>query len=107
MDKETMLRLYTSLVRPHIEYANPIWSPRFIKDVTVVENVQCRATKMIPELRDLSYEERLKALNLPTLAYRRTRGDMIETYKILNDKYDTKVSNFLSHSWNISRRSDK
>lgn len=103
LDKKTMLLLYTSLVRPHLEYANPIWSPRFIKDKTMIENVQRRATKMIPEIKDLTYEERLKALNLPTLAYRRIRGDMIETYKILNSKYDDKVSKFLPlHRENVT-----
>ena len=95
LDKETMLRLYTSLVRPHLEYANPVWNPRYMKDITMVENVQRRATKMIPEIRDLPYEERFKFLKLPTLAYRRIRGDMVETYKILNNKYDEKLGNFL------------
>ena len=51
---------------------------------------------MIPNIKDLPYEDRLKHLKLPTLAYRRLRGDMIECYKILNNKYDPKVSNFLS-----------
>ena len=58
--------------------------------------------KMIPAIRDLPYENRLKHLKLPTLSYRRYRGDMIETYKILNSKYDEKVSNFLPlHKNNI------
>ncbi len=48
--------------------------------------------KLIPGMKDLSYEERLKLLNLPTLAYRRIRGDLIETYKILTEKYDSKVT---------------
>ena len=34
------------------------------------------------------YEERLRLLNLPTLVYRRQRGDMIEVYKMLNGLYD-------------------
>ena len=50
---------------------------------------------MLSELKDISYEDRLKALSLPTLACRRLRGNMIETYKILNKKYDEEVSNFL------------
>ena len=33
----------------------------------------------------MNYAERLKRLNLPTLVYRRRRGDMIETFKILHD----------------------
>ena len=42
--------------------------------------------KIIPNLKNLPYEERLRRLNLPTLKYRRLRGDMINVYKILNDK---------------------
>ena len=36
-----------------------------------------RATKLIQEIKHLSYIDRLKNLNLPTLLYRRLRGDMI------------------------------
>ena len=43
------------------------------------------ATKLIPELKDKPYENRLKALHLPSLAYRRKRGDMIQMYKIMNN----------------------
>ena len=46
---------------------------------------------MIPGLKGLSYEERLRVLKLPTLTYRRLRGDLIEIYKILTDKYDEDV----------------
>ena len=40
----------------------------------------------------MNYSDRLKACKLPTLHYRRIRGDMIETYKILTGKYDTKTA---------------
>ena len=50
---------------------------------------------MIPTIKDLSYSERLKKLKLPTLAYRRARGDMIEVYKIVPDIYDPKTTNNL------------
>ena len=40
----------------------------------------------------MSYKERLIYLKLPTLSYRRVRGDMIEVYKILTDKVDMAVS---------------
>ena len=45
---------------------------------------------MLPNLRELSYEESLKILKLSTLKFRRIRGDMIETYKIVTGKYDTR-----------------
>lgn len=92
LDMEVFKHLYTALVRPHLEYANQVWCPRLVKDIEAVENVQRRATKLVPNLNALSYEERLKKLELPTLAYRRSRGDMIETYKILSGKYDEECS---------------
>ena len=54
-----------------------------------LENVQRRATKQIPGFKNMSYEDRLQKLKLPTLGYRRKRGDMIETYKITPGTYDT------------------
>ena len=75
--------LYKAIVRPHLEYINSVWSPMRKKDINTIENMQRRATKMIPGLKDLSYPERLRALKLPTLVYRRLRGDMIETYKVI------------------------
>ena len=50
----------------------------------MLERIQRRATKIIPKLRDLSYEERLKECGLTTLETRRLRGDQIEVFKILN-----------------------
>ncbi len=66
--------LYKSMVRPHLEYGNAVWHPYKVKDVERIESVQRRATRMIPGMTGLSYEERLKRLNLPTLQYRRMRG---------------------------------
>src|SRR6267154_4649161 len=41
--------------------------------------------------KDKSYKDRLVWLQLPTLKYRRFRGDMLEVYKILNNLYDGKT----------------
>ncbi|XP_072039474.1 uncharacterized protein [Amphiura filiformis] len=84
MDEDMFRPLYKTLVRPHLEYANCVWSPFLQKDITAIEKVQRRATKMIPSFRELPYEMRLRRLNLPTLAYRRLRGDMIQVYKIMH-----------------------
>ena len=67
------LRLYTTLVRPILEYANIAWGPTFITDQRSrsLEKVQRRATKMLPELYNLTYAERLRHLKLPSLYYRR------------------------------------
>ena len=80
LDEETFLLLNKALIRPHLEYANALWSPYKIKDITAIENVQRRATKLVLSLKNLEYEDRLRKLKLPTLKYRRLPGDMIETH---------------------------
>jgi len=39
-------------------------------------------TRMLPDLKNMSYPERLKILDLTTLESRRLRGDLIEVFKI-------------------------
>ena len=81
--KKLIIPLYKAIVRPHLEYCIQAWRP-YRKDIDTLERIQRRATKMIPELRDLSYEERLKECGLTTLETRRLRGEEIEVFKILN-----------------------
>ena len=78
---EVILKLYLALVRPHLDYAVQFWSPYYRKDIDFLEAVQRRMTRMIPGIRNLSYKDRLKCLNLHSLERRRTRGDMIEVFK--------------------------
>ena len=85
IDQEMFLNLHKSLVRPHLEYATPVWSPFYKKDKIIIQNVQIRATKLVTLCKHLPYPERLRKLGLPTLEYRRERADMIQTYKILHD----------------------
>jgi len=79
----TVPRLFTILVRCHLEYGNVIWSPRFKMESVEVEKVQRRATKLIQNLRHLPYKVCLRTLKLPSLNYRGRRGDMIQIYKII------------------------
>jgi len=79
--------LYKSLVRPHLEYCAPIWSPHLAKDINILERVQRRATELITSISTLTYEVRLEKLQLYSLYCRRQRGDLIEAFKILNSYY--------------------
>ena len=58
-----------------------------------LKQIQSRATKLIPGLRDLRYEERLNECGLTTLETRRLRGDQIEVFKILLNGYENIDSN--------------
>ena len=83
-EKSLIVPLYKAIVRPHLEYCIQAWNPHLRKYIDMREKIQRRATKLIPGLRDLRYEERLKQCGLTTLETRRLRGDQIEVFKILN-----------------------
>jgi hypothetical protein len=95
MDIPLMKQLYTSLVRPHLEFGNVIWNPYLKGDMDLLERVQHRTTRMIPGLAKLDYEVRLEKMDLPSLAFRRARGDAIETYKFLHGIYKVDSSSML------------
>lgn len=84
LDSASLSTLYKSIIRPHLEYGNVIWHPKYKSDEDLLESVQRRMSRLIPELSKLDYAERLKKLDLPSLFYRRARGDMIECYKYLS-----------------------
>ena len=86
--------LYKTYVRPHLEYSIQAWCPYLRKDINALEKIQRRATKMVPKLRHLSYEDRMKNLGIISLETRRVRGDLIETFKILKELDNVNPSHF-------------
>ncbi len=76
-NKEVILALYISLVRPHLEYDVQFWAHHHANDIAKLEAVQRRATKMITSLCNNSYAERVTRLNLFSLEKRRRRGKII------------------------------
>ncbi len=95
MDETLFVPLYKSLVRVHLDFASSVWAPYKIKHVEQLEGVQRRITKQLPGMKDLPYPDRLQQLKLPTLSYRRLRGDLIEVFKITNGLYDSDCTNCL------------
>src|SRR5664279_2088459 len=79
LDREDFLLIYKTYIRPHLEFCTQAWSPHLTKDIQCLERVQRTATKLVPQLKKLSYSERICRLGLTTLEKRRSRGDLIET----------------------------
>jgi ribonucleases P/MRP protein subunit RPP40 len=94
LDANSIKLLFTSLVRPHLEYAAPIWNPNSsgIGKSQQIENIQRRATRT-QDLKRFSYQDRLYLLNLPSLENRRSRGDLIKFFKIMNGINDVEWHN--------------
>jgi len=90
-DRRTIMMMYKSFVRPLLETSAPAWNPYKRGDVDALEKVQKRALRMIGDdgsLCKMSYENRLKTLKIQSLECRRTRGDLLETFKYLNGYND-------------------
>ena len=91
-EKNVMLPIYKTIIRPHLEYCTQLWNPVAEhgnwSTIIELERVQRRFTSMIDDFSTLPYSERLDKLYLTTLAERRIRGDLIETFKIVNSRVD-------------------
>ena len=72
-----------------------MWFPYKRKDIDMIEDVKRHFRRTVIGLRDLDYHQRLESLKLPSLEYRRVRGDMIELYKICQRIYDPATTHTL------------
>ena len=83
-DKATMMTLYKSLVRSHLEYCCPLWNCSKIMDIQQLEGMQRTFTSKIDGIQHLNYWQRLKALDLMSLQRRRERYLIIYMWKVLH-----------------------
>jgi len=83
-DSNLWKTLYTSLVRPHLEYASSVWNSLLQQEIDELERVQRRATKIPENAYKKVYDSRLKEWGLTSLEVRRKRGDLIQIYKSIN-----------------------
>ncbi len=85
---------YLALVRPILEYGQQASSPYLRRDIALMEHIQRRATRKVKGMRELSYEERLRRLNIVSLERRRLRGDLILAYSIFHSRLDLPQAKF-------------
>ena len=84
-DRITMITLYKSLVRSHLEYCCPLWNTNKVADIDLIEGVQKSFTSRIWGLQHLNYWERLSSLNLMSLQRRRERYIIIHMWKVYRE----------------------
>ena len=80
----SLLKLYISLIRPHLEYACQVWHPHLLTDINKLESVQKFALRLCVKRWDLGYDVLLSMCDLPILATRRKYFDLCIMYKIIN-----------------------
>ena len=83
-DSSTLLQLYISLVRPHVEYAAPVWDPHAVQDIQSIESLQKFALRTCSKQWDCGYSELLDAFNLPSLENRRLYLKLCHLFKIVH-----------------------
>ena len=103
MDKDMLVQLIKTFIRPHLEYGQQASSPYLRKDIDMLEAVQRRATKLLKSIEHLPYEERLKHLNLYSLEDRLARGDMILMYRLMSNDIRIDTSKLFTVKDTITR----
>ena len=83
-DCRTIIQLYLSIVRPHLEYASSLWDPHMSKDITALESVQKFACKIATKHWTCEYQELLETCAIPSLAEHRTKLKLCQLYSILH-----------------------
>jgi hypothetical protein len=84
-DTVTMITLYKSLVRSLLEYCCPLWNPRKVTDIQLLESVQRTFTSKIRSVKHLNYWDRLRTLKLMSLQRRRERYIILQMWKVLHN----------------------
>ncbi len=82
-NRELKVLAYKTYVRPILEYSTAVWNPHLLCDINLIESVQRRFTKRLLKSSDLSYDERLRFLNLDRLELRRLHCDVIHAFKVI------------------------
>lgn len=95
----TLLKLFKTYVRPHLEFNTPIWSPYLTRDINKIERVQRYYTKyacLRCGISFVSYQDRLDKLNIKSLYYRRVKFDLVFVYKIIYGLSDLNFNDFFT-----------
>ena len=95
---EFMRSMFVTHVRPIAEYNTEVWSPFWLRDIDIVENIQRSFTKRCSSLWNVPYVNRLAILKLEPLELRRIKRDMVMVYKIIHGRVALSFDDFFAYS---------
>ena len=99
------MKMFNTFVRPIVEYGTQVWSPYLLNDIDTIEKVQSSFTRRIPELRGLTYEQRLAKLSINSLEQNRILSDLVLGFKIIRNQIDIPFDEFFKYTTSHVSRS--
>ena len=106
-DPEALTKIYLSVIRPHLEYAAPVWSPVLIKDINKLEHVQKFARRMCTKQWNMSYEDLLEKCYVPELTTKRDHLSLRLLHKIIYGECILPNAPLSTYSTTYSTRSNE
>lgn len=100
---DSIICLYNALVRSHLEYCSPVWSPIYATHDSKIESVQRRFTRFLYRKFHYpteEYSERLRRLNMKSLADRRLQIDFLTLHKVIHHSMETSLTENIGHRVN-------
>jgi len=82
-DRQVVVKVYKTLIRPTLEYASSVWSPSRVGMNDRLEKVQKKITKLVARNAG-SYSDRLRTLKLPSLRWRRNYLDLLKVFQVVH-----------------------
>ena len=75
-NSSTLLKLYLTTIRPHLEYASPVWNPHHRNEINQIERVQKFAIRMCLKSWNSNYDDLLHETHVVSLNARRTQASI-------------------------------
>ena len=83
-EAEPMITIWNSLIRPHLDYCSPLWSPgpTNLKEIDLLESTQRVFTRSIKGMKGKDYTQRLSKLPISSIQRRHERYKILYAYKV-------------------------
>ena len=105
-EMSTLLQLYISFIRPHLECCSAVWDPYLIKDVELLEKTQKFGLKVCLKNWSSDYSDLLSTARIPTLSLRRSQARLSHMFKIMHEQTDFPDVPIDRRTFHYSSRSD-